>query len=394
MRIPLDESTYHVWHGYLPGVGPGQRYGFRVDGTYDPSRGLFHNVDKLLVDPYARAIEGDFRDHPAVYPATAGDSAPYVPRSVIIHDAFPWGGDLPPAGAVGRHGDLRAAREGLHPPASGDPAGAARDLRRAGPPGGHRVPEEPGCHGGRTAAHPPLRVRAGAAAPRQGELLGLQLARLLRPARGVRLAARQPGARVQVDGAGAARGRARGDPGRRLQPHRRGRPGRAGAVLPRHRQRLLLPSRRHRPVALRRLHRLRQHLRPAPAVPAAADHRLAALLDHRDARRRVPLRPRLGARAVAARRRQAVLVLRRHPPGPGDQPGQADRRAVGRRRRRLPGRRVPAVVDGVERQVPRHRPVVLGVRRRRRAGPGVPAVRARPTCTATTGGCRSRPSTS
>ena len=96
MRIPLDESTYHVWHGYLPGVGPGQRYGFRVEGTYDPSRGLFHNVDKLLVDPYARAIEGDFREHPAVYPAAAGDSAPYVPRSVIIHDAFPWGGDRHP----------------------------------------------------------------------------------------------------------------------------------------------------------------------------------------------------------------------------------------------------------------------------------------------------------
>ena len=67
-RIPLDESTYHVWHGYLPGVGPGQRYGFRVDGRYDPSRGLFHNPNKLLVDPYARAIEGDFVDHPRGLP--------------------------------------------------------------------------------------------------------------------------------------------------------------------------------------------------------------------------------------------------------------------------------------------------------------------------------------
>jgi glycogen operon protein len=95
-RIPLDETTYHVWHGYLPGVGPGQRYGFRVEGKYDPSRGLFHNVNKLLVDPYARAVEGDFHDHPAVYPDCDADSAPYVPRSVVIHDAFPWGGDLPP----------------------------------------------------------------------------------------------------------------------------------------------------------------------------------------------------------------------------------------------------------------------------------------------------------
>ncbi|HZZ97088.1 MAG TPA: glycogen debranching protein GlgX [Jatrophihabitantaceae bacterium] len=95
-RIPLDESTYHVWHGYLPGVGPGQRYGFRVDGAYNPSQGLFHNPNKLLVDPYARAIEGDFVDHRAVYPDNSDDSAAYVPRSVIVHDAFPWGGDLPP----------------------------------------------------------------------------------------------------------------------------------------------------------------------------------------------------------------------------------------------------------------------------------------------------------
>ncbi len=95
-RIPLDESTYHVWHGYLPGVGPGQRYGFRVEGPHDPARGIFHNPTKLLVDPYARAIEGDFRDNPAVYPDSSEDSAPYVPRSVVIHDAFPWGGDLAP----------------------------------------------------------------------------------------------------------------------------------------------------------------------------------------------------------------------------------------------------------------------------------------------------------
>ena len=161
---------------------------------------------------------------------------------------------------------------------------------------------------GRAAADPPVRVRAGAAAARQGQLLGLQLDRLLRPARGVRVAPGQPGARVQVDGARAARGRHRGDPRRRLQPHRRGRPGRPDAVVPRHRQRLVLPAGRRRPVALRRLHRLRQHLRPAPAVPAAADHRLAAVLDHRDARRRVPLRPRLGAGPIAARRRQAVVA--------------------------------------------------------------------------------------
>jgi glycogen operon protein len=95
-RIPLGDQTYHVWHGYLPGVGPGQRYGFRVDGPFDPATGLFHNANKLLLDPYARAIEGDFVDDPSVYPGSGADSAPCVPRSVVVHDGFPWGDDKHP----------------------------------------------------------------------------------------------------------------------------------------------------------------------------------------------------------------------------------------------------------------------------------------------------------
>jgi glycogen operon protein len=96
-RVPLDDTTYHVWHGYLPGIGPGQRYGFRIDGPFEPAHGLFHDPSKLLVDPYARAIDGDFVDNPAVHPGTSADSAPFVPRSVIVHDAFPWGDDHRPA---------------------------------------------------------------------------------------------------------------------------------------------------------------------------------------------------------------------------------------------------------------------------------------------------------
>jgi glycogen operon protein len=95
-RIPLDESTYNVWHGYIPGISTGTRYGFRIHGPYDPDAGLFHNPNKLLVDPYARALEGTFTDNPACYADNALDSAPYVPRSVIIHDAFPWGDDSRP----------------------------------------------------------------------------------------------------------------------------------------------------------------------------------------------------------------------------------------------------------------------------------------------------------
>src|SRR6266550_2081071 len=66
-RLPLEESTYQVWHGYLPQVGPGQRYGFRVHGPYEPRTGRRYNPAKLLVDPYARAIEGRLTRHDAVF---------------------------------------------------------------------------------------------------------------------------------------------------------------------------------------------------------------------------------------------------------------------------------------------------------------------------------------
>jgi isoamylase len=104
-RVPLGESTYQVWHGYVPRVGPGQRYGFRVHGEYEPRRGLRYNPSKLLLDPYARAIDGDFAPEPPVFgydgdplgdTADTRDSAPYVPRSVVVHDSFPWGGDRRP----------------------------------------------------------------------------------------------------------------------------------------------------------------------------------------------------------------------------------------------------------------------------------------------------------
>ena len=101
-RIPLTESTYHVWHGYLPRIGPGRRYGYRVHGPYRPRDGQRYNPAKLLLDPYARSVTGGFTPHPAVYGYGPGDepdpqdSAPYVPRSVVVHDAFPWGNDTRP----------------------------------------------------------------------------------------------------------------------------------------------------------------------------------------------------------------------------------------------------------------------------------------------------------
>ena len=101
--MPLDERTGDVWHGYLPGIAPGQRYGYRVHGRYDPASGSRHEPAKLLTDPYARAIDGDLRLHDAVLGTGAAalpdrrDSAPYVPRSVVVSSSFDWGDDRPPA---------------------------------------------------------------------------------------------------------------------------------------------------------------------------------------------------------------------------------------------------------------------------------------------------------
>ena len=131
------------------------------------------------------------------------------------------------------------------------------------------------------------------------------------------------------------------------------------AGVPGHRQRQLLPAGRRPAPLLQRLHRNRQLPQRAQPARAAADDGLAALLGAGDARRRLPLRPGRQPGPPVPRGRPAVGLLRPHPAGPGDQPGQAHRRALGRRRRRLPGRQLPAAVVGVERQVPRHGPRLL-----------------------------------
>jgi glycogen operon protein len=100
--VMLPEVTAFCWHGYLPGVGPGQRYGYRVHGPWTPAEGSRCNPAKLLLDPYARAVSGDITWGPAVLPYILGsdgndisheDSAPFVQRSVVVDPAFDWGGD-------------------------------------------------------------------------------------------------------------------------------------------------------------------------------------------------------------------------------------------------------------------------------------------------------------
>ncbi len=104
-RHLLTEQTLGIWHGAVPGIEPGQRYGFRADGPWEPDQGLRFNPNKLLLDPYARAVSGEFTQDPAIFgyqvPAEEGepqlrderDSAPYVARSVVVRDDFDWSGD-------------------------------------------------------------------------------------------------------------------------------------------------------------------------------------------------------------------------------------------------------------------------------------------------------------
>jgi len=102
-RINLPERNGLIWHGYLPRVGPGQRYGYRVHGPYEPGQGLRCNPSKLLLDPYAKAIDGEYRWDEALFSYRFGDpwsyndtdSAPYAMTSVVISPFFDWQGDRP-----------------------------------------------------------------------------------------------------------------------------------------------------------------------------------------------------------------------------------------------------------------------------------------------------------
>jgi glycogen operon protein len=112
-RVFLPERTAHIWHGYLEGVSPGQLYGYRVDGPYEPRSGHRFNRHKLLLDPYAKAIAGGIDWGAPVFgydPASPDldlsfdrrDSASGVPKSVVVDTRFDWEDDAPPATPLDR----------------------------------------------------------------------------------------------------------------------------------------------------------------------------------------------------------------------------------------------------------------------------------------------------
>jgi glycogen operon protein len=148
-RIELTERTALNWHVYLPGVGPGQRYGFRVHGPYAPDEGHRFNPAKLLIDPYAKAVDGIVQwDQANVLPyvptqaddadleADDEDSAPAVPKSVVVDPSFDWQGDRSPQipwaetviyethvkGFTMQHPDIREDLRGTYAGLASDPA--------------------------------------------------------------------------------------------------------------------------------------------------------------------------------------------------------------------------------------------------------------------------------
>ena len=151
-RVELCEVTAFNWHGYLPGVGPGQRYGYRVHGPYDPASGHRFNPHKLLIDPYAKSIEGKVRwnsanalpyappDDPeeaedADLEPDDTDSAPAIPKSVVIDERFDWEDDRPPATPLHETVIYETHVKGFtkrHPERARGPARHLRGPRRPG----------------------------------------------------------------------------------------------------------------------------------------------------------------------------------------------------------------------------------------------------------------------
>lgn len=107
IKIRIKERTHYVWHCYIPNLKPGQLYGYRVYGAYEPENGHRFNPHKLLIDPYAKAIAGTIQWHNSLFGYKLGDeaedlsfsdedSAPYIPKCVVINSEFDWEGDKAP----------------------------------------------------------------------------------------------------------------------------------------------------------------------------------------------------------------------------------------------------------------------------------------------------------
>ncbi|MCF0050539.1 glycogen debranching protein GlgX [Dyadobacter sp. LJ53] len=107
VKIEIEETTHHIWHVYVQGIGPGQLYGYRFHGPYEPGEGHRFNPNKLVIDPYAKALSGTIDWDDSLFAYHIGhkrqdlsfsetDSAPHLPKSIVIDPHFDWEDDQPP----------------------------------------------------------------------------------------------------------------------------------------------------------------------------------------------------------------------------------------------------------------------------------------------------------
>ena len=368
-QVELTEVDGFVWHVYLPGVAPGQCYGYRVHGPWDPARGLRCDGSKLLLDPYGKAVEGDISWDESLFDYQIGnprrrnttDSAPHMPKNVVINPFFDWGHDRAPQIPYHETVIYEAHVRGL-------------TLRHPGIP-----PDQRGTYAG--LAHPAVIAHL--------QRLGVTAVELMPVHQFV-------SERSLVD-----RGLANYWGYNTI-----------GFLAPHHRY----SSARQRGEQVSEFKTMVKALHEAGIEvildvvynhTAEGDHRGPTLsfrgidnaayyrldgsepwryLDYTGCGNSLNARNPHALQLVMDSLRYWVLemhvdgfrfdlasALARElhdvdrlstffepgPAGPGRLPGQADRRAVGRRRGRLPGRQLPAAVDRMERQVPRHRPGLL-----------------------------------
>ena len=191
----FKKFIYFLWHAYLTGVGPGQRYGFRVHGPFDPANGHRFNPHKLLIDPYAIAIEGDVISSVKIFgyrwdseeedlSYSELDSAQQVPKCIVVNPKFNWGRRPSAQHPLAQNYHLRDACKRVYPAASRHPRRPTRHLRRTRPPSRYQAFESPWHYRRRADANSSL-SRTARLSVQQGtpQLLGLRFSRLLCPTR-------------------------------------------------------------------------------------------------------------------------------------------------------------------------------------------------------------------
>ena len=359
-RLELIEVDGSVWHGYVPGVQPGQRYGFRVHGPYDPATGSAQ-PGQAAARPVRQGDRGhDRRRRVAVLATLRRPDAPSTPTtrcghtmlSVVTNPFFDWGHDRPPGHQYHESVIYEMHVKGLTMTHPGVPEEIRGTYAAVAPPGDHRAPDVARRDRGRAAAGAPVRQRLAPGRPGPVELLGLQHDRLPRPAQRLR----QLGPRGQQTTEFKAMVKALHEAdievildvvyNHTAEGNEKG-PTIAFRGLD---NAVVLPARRRRPGALLRHHRHRQQPADAQPARAAADHGLAALLGAArctsTASASTWRRPWPGSSTRSTSCRAFFDIIQQDPvisqvkliAEPWD---------LGRRR--LPGRQLPAAVDRVER---------------------------------------------